>query len=64
MYNMMDANMTWMAILYFCLLVILGAFFLLQVILAIIMDAFDEVDKKQIEEKIKKETDIRKAVMQ
>ena len=62
MYNMMDANMSWMSIIYFCLLVILGAFFLLQVILAIIMDAFDEVDKKQSEEKLKKDAEIRKAV--
>jgi hypothetical protein len=52
-----------MAIVFFCFLVVLGAFFLLQVILAIIMDAFDEVDKKQSEETAKKEAAIRKAVL-
>ena len=44
MYNMMDSNSTVISVVYFCLVVILGAFFLLNVILAIIMDAFDEVD--------------------
>ena len=39
-----------MAIVFQVCLVILGAFFLLQVILAIIMQAFDEVDEKQKEE--------------
>jgi hypothetical protein len=29
MYNMMDASMSWMAILFFILLTVLGAFFLL-----------------------------------
>ena len=45
MYNLMDSSQAWLAILFFCLMVILGAFFLLQVILAIIMQAFDEVDQ-------------------
>jgi hypothetical protein len=44
MYNLSDASQAWMAI-YFCvLLVVVGSFFLLNVILAVIMDAFDQVD--------------------
>jgi hypothetical protein len=41
MYNLSDASQAWMAILFFCLLVVVGSFFLLNVILAVIMDAFD-----------------------
>ena len=44
MYNLSDASQAWMAILFFCLLVVVGSFFLLNVILAVIMDAFDQVD--------------------
>lgn len=51
MYNMMDTNSDWLSALFFCLFSIIGGVFLLNVILAIIMDAFDEVDKKQAEEK-------------
>ena len=40
-YNLSDASQAWMAILFFCLLVVVGSFFLLNVILAVIMDAFD-----------------------
>jgi hypothetical protein len=39
-----------MAVVYFCLLVIFGSFFLLNLILAVIMDAFDKNKKIQDEE--------------
>jgi hypothetical protein len=39
-----------MAGIYFCLLVLFGSFFLLNLILAVIMDAFDKVAAKQAEE--------------
>ena len=43
MYNLSDSNNQWMAQIYCLLLVLVGSFFLLNVILAVIMDAFDEV---------------------
>lgn len=45
MYNLSDATMSYMAIGFCVLLVVIGSFFLLNVILAVIMDAFDKVDK-------------------
>jgi hypothetical protein len=58
MYNLMDSSQSWMAILFCVLLVVVGSFFLLNVILAVIMDAFDEVDRTSSikENKIKQET--------
>lgn len=44
MYNLMDSNMAWMAVLFCCLLVIIGSFFLLNVILAVLAEALDRVD--------------------
>jgi hypothetical protein len=43
----MDSNISAFAIVYFCLLVIVGSFFLLNLILAVIMDEFDKVAQKQ-----------------
>ena len=34
--------------IYFCFLVVLGSFFLLNLILAVIMDSFEQVDNDQI----------------
>ena len=45
MYNLSDASMSWMAVCFCILLVVVGSFFLLNVILAVIMDSFDRVDK-------------------
>lgn len=58
MYNIGDATQTWMAIMFCILLVIVGSFFLLNVVLAVIMDAFDDVDKNHAieEERQEKET--------
>ena len=47
MYNLMDASMSFMAIAYCVLLVVFGSFFLLNVILAVIMESFDRVDRSQ-----------------
>lgn len=55
MYNLSDASAPWMAILFCVLLVIIGSFFLLNVVLAVIMDAFDDVDKNSQTEDAKKE---------
>lgn len=47
MYNLMDASMSFMAVAYCILLVVFGSFFLLNVILAVIMESFDRVDRSQ-----------------
>lgn len=44
MYNLTDATMSYMATAFCVLLVVIGSFFLLNVILAVIMDSFDRVD--------------------
>jgi F0F1-type ATP synthase membrane subunit b/b' len=55
MYNLSDSSQAWMAIGFCILLVVVGSFFLLNVILAVIMDAFDQVDKTSaIKERKKK----------
>ena len=43
MYNLMDSNIWWMAVLFCVFLVIIGSFFLLNVILAVLADALEEV---------------------
>ena len=45
MYNLMDADLVWMAVLFCVLLVVVGSFFLLNVILAILSEAYDKVDE-------------------
>lgn len=45
MYNLSDASMAWMAVAFCVLLVVVGSFFLLNVILAVIMESFDKVDR-------------------
>ena len=40
MYNLSDATTSWMAITFCILLVVVGSFFLLNVILAVIMESF------------------------
>ena len=50
MYNLSDASPSWMSILFNILLVIVGAWFLLNVILAVIMEAFEKIDTNQDKE--------------
>ena len=45
MYNLMDSNITWMAIVFSVSLIIIGSFFLLNVILAVLADALNMVDQ-------------------
>ena len=42
MYNLSDASQSWMAVAFCTLLVVLGSFFLLNVILAVIMNEFEK----------------------
>ena len=44
MYNMMDSNIAWMAIIFSILLIVIGSFFLLNVILAVLAEALTKVD--------------------
>lgn len=44
MYNLWDASQVWLAVLFCVLVVVIGSFFLLNVILAVIMDAFSAID--------------------
>ena len=56
MYNLMDSNMTWMAILFSVSLILVGSFFLLNVILAVMAEAqgmVEEIYNKQEEARIK-----------
>ena len=39
--------------IYFCFLVVLGSFFLLNLILAVIMDSFEQVDNDQNKNSLK-----------
>ena len=54
MYNLSDASMSYMAVIYCILLVVIGSFFLLNVILAVIMDAIEKqnnpIAQKMIED--------------
>lgn len=52
MYNLSDASMSWMAIAYCILLVVFGSFFLLNVILAVIMDSFEKENNPQAQKLI------------
>ena len=59
MYNLGDSNNQWMAQIYCLLLVLVGSFFLLNVILAVIMDAFDEVAAQEEELLAKQAADLK-----
>ena len=45
MYNLMDSNISWLAVIFSICLIMIGAFFLLNVILAVIVQAIDSVDE-------------------
>lgn len=44
MYNLMDSNIAWMAVIFSVTLIIIGSFFLLNVILAVLADALNMVE--------------------
>ena len=50
MYNLMDSNIWWMAVLFCVLLVLIGSFFLLNVILAVLAQALDNVKEMEQEQ--------------
>ena len=48
MYLLMDSNIWWMSVLFCVALVLIGSFFLLNVILAVLADALNMVDSWRI----------------
>ena len=44
MYLLMDSNIWWMAVIFSVTLILIGSFFLLNVILAVLADALNMVD--------------------
>jgi len=53
MYNLMDANVSWMAVIYCISLILITSFFILNVILAILAEAQDKGD--EIEQTVKEQ---------
>ena len=49
MYNLIDSGQGPMAIVFFSLLIVLGSFFLLNLVLAVVMQAFTNIQLKEIE---------------
>lgn len=45
MYNLMDSNIQWMAIIFSVMLIVFGSFFLLNLILAVLSEALRNVDE-------------------
>ena len=62
MYNLMDSNISWMAAFYSILLIMIGAFFLLNVILAVLVQALDNVDEVKYAVESKKNAFIRQCI--
>jgi hypothetical protein len=54
MYNLMDAGMPWMAIMFCVLLVVICALFLLNIILAVLSEGIANADLDDPEENKKK----------
>ncbi|PCI31094.1 hypothetical protein COB52_00360 [Candidatus Kaiserbacteria bacterium] len=50
MYDLMDNSQTIFSAIFFCLMVLIGSFFMLQLILAVIMGTFDSMEKDEEEE--------------
>ena len=48
MYLLMDSNIWWMGVLFCVILVVIGSFFLLNVILAVLADALNMVEQWRI----------------
>ena len=59
MYLLMDSNIWWMAVIFCVLLVLIGSFFLLNVILAVLADALNMVDEMRIKQDSKRLAKIR-----
>ena len=56
MYNLMNGGQFWMAIFFCTFLIIFGSFFLLNLVLAVIMQAFVNVQGKEAMEEAQDES--------
>ena len=52
MFNLSDGSVSWMAVAYCCLIVIFGSFFMLNLILAVILSAFDKISADERKEEV------------
>lgn len=59
MYNLSDATNPWVVKVFSIMTVILGSFFLMNLVLAVIVDAFDEVDSNSATEDQKEAKNLR-----
>ena len=50
MYLLMDSNIWWMSVFFCVTLVLIGSFFLLNVILAVLADALNMVDSWRVKQ--------------
>lgn len=53
LFNVMDAEVPWIAALYFCFLVVFGSFFLVNIILAVILESFTKVQQEDLKKTLK-----------
>ena len=53
MYTVFDSSNDLIAMIYFCLIVMLGSNFLINLILAVILDSFMKVQKKDLERELR-----------
>ena len=53
MFNIMDADIPVLAVLYCCFMVIIGSFFLMNLILAVIIQSFIDIQEKELENDLK-----------
>ena len=55
MFNLIDSGSPWISIIYFYVLILLGAYFILNLILAVILSSFLKIEEAQeSEEKVTK----------
>ena len=52
MFNLADGSVNWMALIYCCLIVILGSFFMLNLILAVILSAHSKISADERKEEV------------
>ena len=52
MYTLMDVDVPWFAVLYVLTVVVIGSFFLMNLILAVIINAFITITTKDLEDKM------------
>ena len=62
MYNLMDSNISWMAVIFSICLIVMGSFFLLNMILAVLAEALRNVDEIQARSEAKQNRKIHRSL--